>query len=156
LLGLNNYSNNIGQAGADLNLYTNFISKKHVVLATSFGVSHNIGNFEFEQAQYLGFKQNLRGFRIERFAGRTRAYNNSEIRIKIADINAYLFPAAFGILGFSDVGRVWSDNETSSTWHNGYGGGIWIAPLNKIVVTGSMTYSKEEKNLGLITFGFQF
>jgi hypothetical protein len=156
LLGLNSYSNNIGQAGADLSLYTNFISKKHVVLATSFGVSHNIGNFEFEQAQYLGFKQNLRGFRIERFAGRTRAYNNAEIRIKIADINAYLFPAGFGILAFNDVGRVWTDNETSSTWHNGYGGGIWIAPLNKIVITGSMTYSKEEKNLGLVTFGFQF
>ena len=156
LLSLNNYSNNIGQVGADLNLYTNFISKKHVVLATSFGVSHNIGTFEFEQAQYLGFKQNLRGFRIQRFAGRTRAYNNSEIRIKIADINAYLFPAGFGILGFSDVGRVWSDNESSSTWHNGYGGGLWIAPLNKIVITGCMTYSKEEKNLGLVTFGFQF
>ena len=156
LLSLNNYSNNIGQVGADLNLYTNFISKKHVVLATSFGVSHNIGTFEFEQAQYLGFKQNLRGFRIQRFAGRTRAYNNSELRIKIADINTYLFPAGFGILGFSDVGRVWSDNESSSTWHNGYGGGIWIAPLNKIVITGCMTYSKEEKNLGLVTFGFQF
>ena len=156
LAGLNNFSNNVTETGSEFKFYTDFGSKKYVVLAMSFGASHIFGNYEFEQAQYLGFKQNLRGFRIMRFAGRTRAYNNAELRFKIANLNAFLFRGPFGILAFNDVGRVWADNESSNTWHNGYGGGIWIAPFNKFVVTGSATFSKEEKNLILLTFGFQF
>src|SRR5436190_4381259 len=62
LIGLNKNSNTVTQTGGDLSLYTDFIAKKNVVIATSFGASHITGNFEFEQAQYLGFKQSLRGF----------------------------------------------------------------------------------------------
>jgi hypothetical protein len=153
---LNHFDHSVNETGGYLTLYTDFISKKHVVLATSFGASHITGNFALEQAQYLGFKQNLRGFRIDRFAGRSRAYNNSEVRINMGDANLGLFRGAFGFLAFNDVGRVWADNEKSNTWHDGYGGGIWLAPFNRFLLTASTTYSKEEKNLLLITFGFQF
>jgi hypothetical protein len=156
LYGIIQTSNNVTQVGGNFAFYTDFISKRKVVLASTFGVGHNIGRFDFEQSQYLGFKENLRAFRIQRFAGRTRAYNNTELRIKIADINTYLFPAGFGILGFNDIGRVWADSEKSDVWHDGYGGGIWLAPLNKFVVTASLTYSNEERHLGLLTFGYQF
>jgi hypothetical protein len=156
LAGLSSSSNHVTQTGASLSLYTDFISKKHVVLATSFGVSHITGNYEFEQAQYLGFKQNLRGFRIDRFAGRSRAYNNSELRFIKNDVNLGLFRGSFGLLAFNDIGRVWADNERSTQWHDGYGWGIFVAPLNHLVITASLTYSKEEKNLALINFGFQF
>jgi len=156
MIGINSYSHQVTQTGGDISLYTDFISKKHVVIATSFGVSHIIGNYEWEQAQYLGFKQNLRGFRIDRFAGRSRAYNNSELRLLKNDVNFYMFRGTLGILVFNDVGRVWADKETSTTWHDGYGWGILIAPLNRLVITASLTYSNEEKNLALINFGFQF
>jgi hypothetical protein len=59
-------------------------------------------------------------------------------------------------VGYNDIGRVWADNENSSTWHDGYGGGLWIAPFNKLVITGTLSYSNEEKNFALLTFGFQF
>ena len=156
LAGLNNFSNPITEIGGNLSLYTNFISKKHVVIATNFGASHITGNYELEQAQYLGFKQNLRGFRIDRFAGRSRAYNNSELRFINNDFNFGLFRGSFGFLVFNDIGRVWADNERSTQWHDGYGWGIWMAPLNRLVVGASLMYSKEEKNLALINFGFQF
>jgi len=156
LTGLDHLSNPVTQAGGDLTLYTDFISKKHIVLTTSFGASHITGNYELEQAQYLGFKQNLRGFRIDRFGGRSRAYNNSEIRFIKNDVNLGLFRGSVGLLAFNDAGRVWADNERSTQWHDGYGWGIWIAPLNRLVITASLTYSKEEKNLALINFGFQF
>jgi outer membrane translocation and assembly module TamA len=156
LTGLNKNSNTVTQTGGDLSLYTDFIAKKHVVLATSFGASHITGNFELEQAQYLGFKQNLRGFRIDRFSGRSRAYNNSEIRFIRPDANLGLFRGSAGLVLFNDVGRVWSDNESSTQWHDGYGWGIFIAPLSKLVVTASLMYSKEEKNLVLVNVGFQF
>jgi hypothetical protein len=156
LVGLNSFSKPVSQAGAGLTLYTDFISKKHIVIATSFGASHISGNYELEQAQYLGFKQNLRGFRIGRFAGRSRVYNNSEIRFIKSDVNFGLFRGSFGLLVFNDVGRVWADKEQSTQWHDGYGWGIWVAPLNRLVIIASLMYSKEEKNLALINFGFQF
>jgi len=156
LTGLNNFSNPVTEMGGNLSLYTDFISKKHVVIATSFGASHITGNYELEQAQYLGFKQNLRGFRIGRFAGRSRAYNNSELRFFNSDFNFGLFRGSLGFLLFNDIGRVWADNERSTRWHDGYGWGIWIAPLNRLVIGASLMYSKEEKNLALLNFGFQF
>jgi hypothetical protein len=156
LAGLNKFSNPVTETGGHLSLYTDFISKKHVVIATNFGASHITGNYELEQAQYLGFKQNLRGFRIDRFAGRSRAYNNSELRFIWSDVNFGLFRGAFGLLVFNDIGRVWADHERSAQWHDGYGWGLWIAPLYRLVVGASLMYSKEEKNLALINLGFQF
>lgn len=156
LAGLNNSSHPVNQTGGDLSFYTDFISRKHVVIATSFGASHITGNYEWEQAQYLGYKQNLRGFRIDRFAGRSRVYNNFELRLIKTDANLILFRGSLGLVAFNDVGRVWADKETSTQWHDGYGWGIFIAPLNRLVITASLMYSKEEKNLALINFGFQF
>jgi len=156
LAGLNNFSNPVTETGGNLSLYTDFISKKHVVIATNFGASHITGNYELEQAQYLGFKQNLRGFRIDRFAGRSRLYNNSELRFIWNDFNFGLFRGSFCFLVFNDIGRVWADHERSTLWHDGYGWGIVIAPLNRLVIGASLMYSKEEKNLALINFGFQF
>lgn len=144
------------EVGASASFYTDFLYKKHVVLATSFGAAHNIGTFSFPQAQYLGFKENLRGFRMQRFAGRTRAYNNTELRVNFGTLNLYLLKGPFGVLGFHDIGRVWTDDETSSVWHRGYGGGLWMAPFNKIVLSGIVTYSKEEKNFVNLNVGFQF
>src|SRR6185436_19258987 len=50
LAGLNNYSNSVSQAGGDLTLYTDFISRKHIVIVTSFGASYIAGKYELEQA----------------------------------------------------------------------------------------------------------
>jgi hypothetical protein len=156
LAGLNNLSNPVTEAGGNLSLLTDFISKKHVVIATNFGASRITGKYELEQAQYLGYKQNLRGFRIDRFAGRSRAYNNSEIRFMKNDVNLGLFRGSVGLLVFNDVGRVWADNEQSTQWHDGYGWGLWISPLKRFLLAATLMYSKEEKNLALVSFGFQF
>jgi outer membrane protein assembly factor BamA len=139
-----------------MRVFASFETKATVVYALRLGVAHNFGQYSFEQAQYLGGTENLRGYRKDRFAGRTSLYNNAEIRIKLANFNTYFFPGAFGIFLFNDVGRVWADNEKSSVWHVGNGGGIWLSPIRRFVVTAAFTRSKEEKALPLITFGFQF
>ena len=154
--GLNGGTNNFSQVGADFSLYTDFISKRRVVFATSFGAHSNFNKFEIPQAQYLGFKQNLRGYRYQRFVGKARAYNNTELRFKLGDANFYLFKGPAGIIAFHDVGRVWVDGETSDTWHTGYGGGFWLAPFKKLVLTGLLTSSKEENIFPMLIFGFQF
>jgi hypothetical protein len=150
------FGNPVAETGGQLDIFTDFIAKKHVVIATSFGGSHIAGDFEFQQAQYLGFRQNLRGYRIGRFAGRSRAYNNSELRIMAPDANLALFRAAAGVYVFNDIARVWADGEESDVWHNGYGWGIFIAPLSRVMLTAAMMYSKEESNLLMVNLGLQF
>ena len=156
LLGVNKISNNLTQVHTDLRLYASFKSKAVIVYAFRLGAAHNFGEYEFQQAQYLGGTTNLRGYRRDRFAGRTMFYNNMEIRWKIANFKTYLFPGAIGIFVFNDVGRVWVKEEKSNDWHVGNGGGIWFAPVRRFVFTAAYTRSKEEKALGLVTFGFQF
>jgi outer membrane protein assembly factor BamA len=103
-----------------------------------------LADSEFYQAQYLGGEDNLRGYRKYRFAGRSKVFNNAELRWRVATFRTYLFPAYFGLFAFYDTGKLWEDgSDTSTGWLNGYGGGIWIAPLSRIVLNVSYTYLKK-------------
>jgi hypothetical protein len=156
LFGLNNQSHTLTQVHWDMSIFASFVPQSFYVFATRFGYYRNFGQFEFPQANYLGGTDNLRGFRRNRFAGRTSAFNNTELRFKISNFNTYLFPGSFGVLVFHDIGRVWADQQKSTTWHNGYGGGVWISPIQRFVITATVAHSKEEKILPYVTFGFQF
>lgn len=156
LFGLNPHSTTFFQAGLDMRIFMSFVQQTKLVFATRIGMARNYGGYEFQQAQYLTGTENLRGFRRERFGGRGMLFNNSELRIKLVEFPTYIFSGAAGILAFHDIGRVWSDKEKSGRWYNGYGGGIWLAPISRFVIVGSLAFSKEEKALPLLTFGFQF
>ncbi len=54
-----------------------------------------------------------------------------------------------GLLAFVDDGRVWVPQEKSSIWHVGYGGGILVAPFNKILFDVTYGISDEDKLLQL-------
>lgn len=154
--GLSAGSGNFRQVGGNISFFTDFLFRKVLVLATSFGADRNRGDFQFPQAQYLGFRQNLRGYRFQRFAGTARVYNNSEIRVNLGARNFYLFKGFVGLIGFHDVGRVWVDGEKSNSWHRGWGGGVWVAPFNKVAIIGTLASSEEETNWLQVSFGFQF
>ena len=154
--GLSSQTNNYSEVGADFNFYTDFLYKDHIVLASAFGAHRNFDRFEIPQAEYLGLRQNLRGYRFQRFAGKARAYNNTELRVNFGDVNFHLFKGPLGVLAFHDVGRVWVSKEESDKWHTGYGGGVWIAPYKRFVLTGMLSFSKEESVLPILIFGFVF
>jgi outer membrane translocation and assembly module TamA len=156
LHSLNGNKEAFDQLGGNVSFFTDFLWKRFIVLATSVGADRNYGNFVFPQAQYLGFRQNLRGYRFQRFAGRARVYNNAEVRINLGIRNFYFFKGPVGLLGFHDMGRVWVNGENSDKWHRGYGWGLWVAPFGKVVIIGSMASSEEEKNWLQVSFGFQF
>jgi hypothetical protein len=156
LYGLNNYTNSITRLQSDMRVFMSVFSKPRLVLGVRFGAAHNFGTFDIPQAAYLSGVDNLRGYRRNRFGGRTVFYNNAELRFRAADFSNYLFAGSFGLHVFHDVGRVWMDNESSRVWHTGWGGGVWLAPVRRFVVTASLAHSKEEKALPLVTFGFQF
>ena len=156
LVGLNGSSETILQTGLDLKIFMSFVPQPRFVFATRIGMGFNFGNYAFQQAQYLSGTDNLRGYRKERFAGKSMFFNNLEVRYKLFDFPTYIFSGSFGLLAFNDVGRVWTGNEDSNKWHDGYGGGVWLSPYGRFVIAASLAYSKEEKGLPLVTFGFQF
>lgn len=153
--GLGKYSNGFGRLNTDMSFYISFNKKARVVIANRLGAGINFGNFEFYQAQYLSGTENLRGYRKYRFAGKSMAYHNLDLRIKLADFKTYLFPGSFGFIGFHDMGRVWVKNDNSNKWHQGYGGGIWVAPLSRLVITAAYGYG-DDGGMPFIGFGFQF
>jgi hypothetical protein len=156
LYGMNKQSFNVTQVRWDMSLFLSLVPQSPYVLATRFGWYKNYGNFTFQQAAYLSGPDNLRGYRRNRFAGRSMLFNNTEFRLRLGHFNTYLFPGSIGLLVFNDVGRVFTDGERSQKWHVGYGGGIWIAPIQRFVITASVARSEEEKLLPYFTLGFQF
>ena len=116
--------NKVTQVNSDFSFYFNLIPDR-LVFADRVGGGINYGNgFEFYQAQYLGSNDNLRGYRKDRFAGKSKFYNQAELRLRLANFRTYLFPAAFGVMAFFDAGRVWKINDTDKKTLSGYGGGI--------------------------------
>lgn len=133
-----------------------YISFGKFTLAASSGIATNLGNdYEFFQANSLGGTSNLRGYRRDRYAGKTSLYSSTELRYKAGMVNGYFMKGYWGLLAFADNGRVWMPDEESSTWHSGYGGGIWFLPFNKIAFTATYGASKEDNILN-IKAGFLF
>lgn len=111
-------------------------------------------NFEFYQGATLGGDYDLRGFRNERFLGKSSFYQSTDLRWNIGKIKKSIIPMTFGVLAGYDYGRVWIDSEDSTKWHQSLGGGIWINGLN--VVTARITYFKSSDDKARISFGLGF
>jgi hypothetical protein len=154
LYGLNDESNTTAQINTEFSFYIP-LSPNSIVWANRIGAGHSFGNFAFYQAQYLGSDDNLRGYRKYRFAGRSKIFNNSELRVRLANFRTYLFPGSMGILVFFDAGRIYDSNYDSNRWLTGYGGGVWFSPLKRAVLSISYAASKEDK-LPLIGLGWKF
>lgn len=155
LQALNDNSRDVTSFHSELALYWTFFKLSRITWATRFGGGLNQGDYEFFQAQTVGGMDNLRGYRRNRFSGDAMLYNNTEARIKLAHLTTYLLPFTVGAVVFHDVGRVWYVGEKSTHWHNSYGAGIWLAPLELLVVTAQVGIGQEEI-LPSFTFGFQF
>jgi hypothetical protein len=153
--GLNAYSKAFVQIIPEIAVYKSVNKDSTIVLADRLGGTVTFGNTAFYQSAFLGGNGNLLGYRKYRFAGRQMLYNNLECRIKIADFASYILPGEIGLLAFVDAGRVWVKNENSSTWHNGYGGGVYFAPA-RIAVLQAVAGHSSEGWYPYISLGFRF
>jgi hypothetical protein len=149
------YTQNLKQTNRD---FTRFSSSAtaYIPLVSRFslalraGGSTTSGETEFYQLPWLGGGQNLKGFRRQRFYGKTTFFNSNELRW-ITDVRGLLMNGKIGLIGFVDEGRVWQPNENSNKWHVGYGGGLLIAPFNKFSLT--VFYGTSEDG-GVVHFRF--
>lgn len=95
-------------------------------------------DYEFYQAATVGGDADLRGFRNQRFAGRSAFYHTTDLRWNIYKWKTPVAPLTLGALAGFDYGRIWLSGEDSKTWHKSGGIGIWISGLN--LVTGRVSY----------------
>ena len=149
------------QVASELRMYFTPNIPLKITIASRTGVATNSGSYEFFQANMIGSGnmigtfQNLRGYRKTRFIGDQSFYENLELRWTLMKFNAYLFPGKAGLLFLTDNGRVWSKGEKSSLWHSAYGTGAWLNIFDKVVLTGTWSFSEEDTLFNIRT-GFSF
>jgi outer membrane protein assembly factor BamA len=139
---------------SDFSFYLKLIHDR-LTFADRIGAGTTLGSFNFHQAQYLGNNEDLRGYRKDRFAGKSKFYNQAELRWRLANFKTYLFPGALGFVFFLDAGRVWVNNDSESGFPVGYGAGFWFSPLRRILISINYGMSKEDK-IAFVTMGWRF
>jgi hypothetical protein len=140
---------------SDISIFASPSVSPQITFAGRIGASHIFGQFPFFDAVTLGGKSNLRGFRSTRYTGRSNVYNNLELRVSLFHFSSYTAVGDFGLLGFHDLGRVWTDKEDSNVWHQGYGGGFWATFFDAMAMTAVMGFSDDDTTFTL-KFGFLF
>lgn len=133
-------------------MYIPISNKANPVIATRLGIQTVAGDYRFFQAPTIGGAgrggvgdlSTLRGYRAERFRGESVFYHNIDLRAKLFKSRNSILPFSLGIHGGFDYGRVYTRDEDSSTWHTGYGGGIFLAPIDFFVITFGSYHSKED------------
>jgi outer membrane protein assembly factor BamA len=153
--GIETYLHSFAQIIPEFAIYRSLNKNHTIVVADRVGGTVSIGKPAFYQAAFIGGHENLLGFRQYRFAGYHSAYNNLELRIKIADVASYILPGQLGLTGFWDIGRVWVENDASKKWHNSVGGGIYFAPASMLSANLLAGFS-EEGVYPYFTLGFRF
>jgi outer membrane protein assembly factor BamA len=144
LFGINKNSRQISKISSDMTVYSSLNDPPKVVSVLRFGFGHILNeNYEFFQAFDLGDNNYLRGFRKNRFSGKSIAYQSTELRFKLFESKSYIVPGAVGLLAFNDVGKVWVKSETSRKWHDSYGGGFYYSPYNFAIVSATLAFSDE-------------
>ncbi len=144
--GINNNSKNLTEIQTDMTIYASLSDLSKVSGIIRAGGGHIFSkNYEFFQAKSLGVNNYLRGFRRNRFSGKSVVYTGGELRVKIFKVNSYILPGDLGLLSYADVGRVWQPGEKSNKWHNSYGGGVYFIPFNLVAITASMGFSNEDQ-----------
>lgn len=152
---INGSHNAYTQVLSEFSFYLNPDRDSVLIIANRTGGGTYFGNADYFQQIKLGGPQTLRGYHTWRFTGRSMLYNNLELRLKVLDFTSYLLPGSVGIIGFNDIGRVWSATDSSNAWHDGYGGGIYVIPAELVLIQAAVGFSKEG-SLPYISVGFRF
>ena len=153
---INGFDNRFGYIKPTLKLTYPLHPSGIAVIATKIAGETVIGeNYEFYHGAVLGGNQSLRAYRNERFNGKTAFYQSTDVRVGLTRFKTNFIPLQLGISAGFDYGRVWTDNDTSSKWHNDYGGSVWVSGFSAL--TGNLGfYHGEDGNRVIFSVGFNF
>ncbi|NNE28940.1 MAG: BamA/TamA family outer membrane protein, partial [Saprospiraceae bacterium] len=140
----------------EFTVYFSLDRKKHVTIASRVGAELLTGDYQLFQAATLGGTTNMRGLRADRFSGKSLFFHNTDLRIRIVSVENPIVPFTLGIHGGFDYGRVQLDQAgEDNTFHTSAGGGLWISPLDFLLISGDYFVSDDDKLVG-VRLGFFF
>jgi hypothetical protein len=139
-----------------LGFYNSLIKNRKLVLKTNVRGQFNFENkFEFYQGVKLGADTGLRGFRNERFTGKSSLVGSADLRFSFDEFKIELIPVQLGLYVGGDVGKVWVPTFASNKWHSDVGGGLWVNGSGDLQGTFSAFHSSEGTRYSF-GFGFSF
>ncbi|AUC82525.1 metallophosphoesterase [Lacinutrix sp. Bg11-31] len=149
----------IPEVGFDYKL----IPSGQLVLATNLRGHFNLGDdFEFYQAATLGANTGLRGYRNERFTGKSAFVQSTDVRWNFNNLKTGLIPISIGMYGGFDYGRIWVDNDLvldttfhSNRWNTSVGGGVFVTMANMMTANIS-TFTSDDGLRVAFKVGFGF
>ena len=149
----------IPQLGFDYKL----ASRGQLVFATNFRAHLNLGNdYQFYQAASLGAKTGLRGYRNERFAGKSAYAQSTDLRWNFNYLKTGLLPIHIGFFVGFDYGRVQigdgyvlSSTFNDDNWNTSFGGGFLLNMADLLSFNINAFNSVDGLRLGF-KFGFIF
>ena len=101
------------------------------------------GTLPYHDAPSIGGNRSVLAHREGRFRGENAVFANGILSLELTDF-FFLLPGRIGVHGVAESGRVWVDGESSTTWHSGVGGGVWLSFLNDhTMISGTIMNSSE-------------
>ncbi|WP_299366615.1 metallophosphoesterase [Winogradskyella sp.] len=156
------YRNNVdtekgfGYIIPELGFNYKLVSSGQLVLATNLRGHVNLGDdFEFYQGATLGARTGLRGYRFQRFTGKSAFSQSTDVRWNFGRLKTGLLPIHIGVYGGVDYGRVWIENDNSDKWNNSVGGGFFVNMAQMMTANISVFNSSDDLRLAFqLGFGF--
>jgi surface antigen Omp85-like protein len=142
-----------GRVSAEASTYVSAGEPASATLALRAGAARVGGTVPFHEMVYVGGETTVRGYAEQRFAGRSGAYANVELRLFVGRVS----PGDVGVFGLADAGRVWFPSQPSDTWHAAAGGGVWFAWRHRRADTISLAVATSPERTALyVRAGFMF
>ncbi len=124
-------------------------SKAHIIVGD---------DFEFYQAASIGGDDGLRGYRNQRFTGKSSFYQSSDVLFNFKRYKTAILPIEIGIYGGFDFGRIWVSDDlvldpsfNQSKWNTSVGGGFFVNAVDMIKANLGLFNSDDGLRL---SFGF--
>jgi len=151
---LNLANNRFNYASLKLGFNRRLVTSGALVFGTSaeYMTVSNIKDVFFYHAPSIGGDNGLRGFRDQRFTGKSYFYQSSDLKVRLKRYITAVSPITLGMYGGFDYGRVWQSGEDSNVWHSSQGGGLWISSL-KALTFNIGYFNSVEGNLVQVGFG---
>ena len=113
------------------------------------------GTYPFYESAFLGGAETVRGLDRQRYAGDAAVWGSAELRVRLARVS-FLAPGQIGLIGLADFGRVYLDGESSSRWHRGVGGGLFVASPQGSNALGIILARSEGRTRFYLRVGLDF
>lgn len=130
---IKNGTGGFGNIGGALSTYWTPGRESRLTVAMRAAGKVTLGHYPVHEAAFVGGATTVRGLPDGRYAGDASVYGNLDLRIRLVRAVA-VARWDFGVLLLGDAGRVFLAGQTSHVWHPSFGGGLWVALLDRSLV----------------------